>query len=114
MKTRKHYRTTSNGNFSYDYGIPIKNPFVRNTVTRQIIDDKPFALPSVITTHSRMEPCRKENDPDLIAACENIFQSPVKGLITTLDVYNALQDKNIIPCHSIYAPNIERISQTLH
>lgn len=33
--------------------------------------------------------------------------------ITTFDLYKALMDKNVIPSHSVYSINIEKISSML-
>lgn len=112
LKSRKHYRVTNNGNFFYDVGHPMKDPFLRNTATRQIIDDHPFEINKELSSTNFV---RQSNDDSVfLASCENIYAPPTKNRITILDLYKALQDKNIIPCHSVYANNIERISQMLN
>lgn len=43
-----------------------------------------------------------------------VFRYPVpRRRITTLDLYKALMDKNVIPSHSVYSINIEKISSML-
>lgn len=96
----------------YDFGIPLKDPFIRNTASKQIIDDHPFEIDKEISSTNMM---RRINDESIfLSACENLYDPPVKGRITVLDLYKALQDRNVIPCHSVYANNIERISQMLN
>lgn len=109
---RKHYRVTNNTNFIYDIGHCIQDPFIRNTVSRHVIDDNPFDIDKEISTTSLMR--RVNDDSIFLAACENSFQLPTASRITILDVYNVLQDKSVIPSHSVQANNVERISQLLN
>lgn len=112
IKARKNYRTTGSGRFFYDVGCAYKDPLIKNTATRQIIDDHPFELNReiVLTNIQR----RANDDGIFLTACEDMHQTSINGLITIIDLYNALQDRNLIPCQSIYANNIERITQQLH
>lgn len=112
IKSRKNYRSTNQGNFLYDFGQPLSDPFVRNTTSKRIIDDHPFEIDKEIASTNMI---RRINDESIfLSACENMYDVPVKSRITVLDLYKALQDRNVIPCHSVYANNIERISQMLN
>lgn len=112
IKARKHYRTTNMGRFFYDVGCTYKSPYIRNTVTRQIIDDQPFEVDREVSSTSLLH--RTNDDSFFLAACENTQQTPINSRVTMKDLYTALQDKNLIPCQSVYANNIERISQLLN
>lgn len=112
IKSRKNYRTTNNGRFFYDVGCAYKSPYTKNTATRQIIDDHPFEVDREVASTSLLH--RMNDDSFFLSACENGHQTPVNGRVTMKDLYVALQDRNLIPCHSVYANNIERISQLLN
>lgn len=112
IKSRKQYRTTNCGRFDYDIGCPYKRPYIQNSATRQIIDDHPFEVDREVSSTSLLH--RTDDESYFLAACEDNQQTSTNSQITMLDLYNALQDKNLIPCHSVYANNIERISQMLH
>lgn len=112
IKARKNYRITNSGRFIYDVGCEYKSPYVRNTATRQIIDDHPFEVDREVSSTSLLH--RMNNDSLFLADCENGHQLPINSRVNMKDLYNALQDKNLIPCHSVYANNIERISQLLN
>lgn len=113
IKTRKEFRTTGAGQYFYDVGCDYKHPFLKNTATRQIVDDYPFEFdkngPKTYSILDRIYP-----ESSFLAACETTQQQPILTRITMVDLYNALKDRNLIPCHSVYANNIERISQNLH
>uniref|UniRef100_A0A336N175 CSON010563 protein n=1 Tax=Culicoides sonorensis TaxID=179676 RepID=A0A336N175_CULSO len=107
---KKHFRATSDTKYMYDVGVPLKNPFARNTVTRQKIDDDPIELDKEITSFTLQR--RVNEDTLFLAACEE--PNPVtRKRITTIDLYKALMDKNVIPSHSVYSINIEKISSML-
>lgn len=89
----------------------MKHPYARNTVTRQIIDDDPIEIDEEIPSTNKSQPTN--SDPEYLTACENYHQSPVRPRIKMIDLFNALQDKNLIPCHKVYSLNIERCSQML-
>lgn len=110
LKARKHYKVTGNGSFFYDVGHPIQDPFTRNSVSRHIIDDAPIEVEREIASTNINR--RINEDSIFLSACEELYQPP-KSRINILDLYRALQDRNVIPCHSVYANNIERISQML-
>lgn len=113
IKTRKDFRTTGAGRYFYDVGGDYKHPYLRNTASRQIIDDHPIEFDKhgqpTYSILNRIYP-----DESFLTACETIQQKSVSGRITVVDLYHALKDKSLIPCHSVYANNIERISQSLH
>lgn len=68
---KKHYRTTADTKYMYDIGAPLKDPFTRNTVTRQKIDDEPIELDKEITSFSL---ARRVNEDSLfLAACEEAY-----------------------------------------
>ncbi|XP_031625307.1 transcriptional adapter 1-like [Contarinia nasturtii] len=108
---RKDYRTTGSGGFFYDVGCEYKNPYTQNTATRQTIDDFPFEVDREVSSTSLMH--RMNDDSFYLSACETNHQTPVNGRITMKHLHIALQDKNLIPVHSVYANNMERITQLL-
>lgn len=112
IKSRKSFRTTNFGRFFYDVGCAYKSPYTRNSATRQVVDDHPFEVDREVSSTSLLH--RTNDDSFFLAACENSHQMPVNGRVTMKDLYMALQDKNLIPCHSVFANNIERISQMLN
>jgi len=67
---RRHFRVTDNGSYFYDVGFPIKDPFLRNTVARQKIDDSPLEIDKAITTLSM--PRQINEDTLFIATCEEV------------------------------------------
>ncbi|XP_055845507.1 transcriptional adapter 1-like [Episyrphus balteatus] len=108
---RKHYKVTGEGSYYYDVGAPIKDPFLRNTVTRQKIDDGPLVLDKEITSPNFM---RRSNDEGIfLSACEEVYPQK-KNLITLKDLQRAFNDKNMIASHSVYSVNRERLTQMLH
>lgn len=111
IRLRKHCRMTGNGAFFFDMGTMFKDPYTRNTVTRQITDDEPFEVDKEIASTNII---RRVNDSIFLAACEDVHQQPANSRINLLDLYKALQDRNVIPCHSVYSNSIERISQMLN
>ncbi|XP_055914284.1 transcriptional adapter 1-like [Eupeodes corollae] len=108
---RKHYKVTGEGSYYYDVGAPIKDPFLRNTVTRQKIDDGPLVLDKEITSPNFM---RRTNDEGIfLSACEEVY--PQKGnLITLKDLQKAFNDRNMLASHTVYSVNRERLTQMLH
>lgn len=107
---KKHFKMTADVKFFYDMGAPLKDPFTRNTVTRQKIDDEPLEIDKEVTSVSLMR--RNNEDTQFLAACEELNPIP-RQRITKLDVYKALMDRNVIPSHSVYSINIEKISSML-
>lgn len=114
IKSRKNFRTTNYGRFFYDVGYAFKDPTLINTATRQTIDDQPFDIDREISS------INEQSDPDYcdhssyLATCESSQQKIEVERITMEDLYLTLQDRNLIPCRSVYAINIERISQSLN
>lgn len=111
IKSRKNFRTTNSGRYFYDVGCAYKDPCVRNTV-RQTTDDEPLDIDREITYMSTRP--RTNDDSFYLAECESAHQTMDVGRITILDLYLTLKDKNLIPCHSVYANNMERISYMLN
>lgn len=108
---RKHYKVTGEGSYYYDVGAPIKDPFLRNTVTRQKIDDGPLVLDKEITSPNFM---RRSNDEGIfLSACEEVYPQK-RNLITLKDLQRAFNDKNMIASHAVYSVNRERLTQMLH
>lgn len=67
MRRKNYYRVTTDRNFYYDVGSSLKDPTVRNTVTRQKIDDDVLELDKEITS---VTSSRKTNEDSLyLAAC---------------------------------------------
>lgn len=111
LMKRKGYKTTSGGEFAYDFGAPVKDIFTRNTVTRAKIDDSPIELDKEITSMNL--PMRVSDSTVVLAGCEELYHRPQKR-ITTLDLYLTLHnDRSVIPSHSIHSINMERISNLL-
>ncbi|XP_052866937.1 transcriptional adapter 1-like [Anopheles cruzii] len=110
IMARKHYKHTANGTFFYDVGCELKHPFDRNTVTKRKIDDEPMELDKEITTVCYLKPPPGESI--FLASCEQLYPTVCRK-ITAYELYKVLQDRNIIPSHSVYSMNIERISSQL-
>ncbi|XP_037936963.1 transcriptional adapter 1-like [Teleopsis dalmanni] len=107
----KHYKSTADGSFYYDVGATLRDPSLRNTVTRQKLDDTPLYLDKRITSPSVTQ--RPNDDVVFLAACEEVTP-PRTTLITLRELQIALKDRNLIGSHSIYSINMERITQMLH
>lgn len=112
IKSRKNFRATNYGRFFYDVGYAYKDPSLLNTATRQIIDDQ-FDIDREISSINEQQDTDYEQS-SYLATCESGQQKIEVERITMDDLYLALQDKNLIPCRSVYAINIERISQSLN
>lgn len=114
IKSRKNFRTTNYGRFYYDVGYAYKDPTLINTATRQIIDDQPLDIDREISSINEQPDTDFCDHSSYLAACESGQQKVQTERIIMHDLYVALQDKNLIPCRSVYAINIERISQSLN
>ncbi|KAI9590534.1 transcriptional adapter 1-like isoform X1 [Glossina fuscipes] len=108
---RQHYKVTGEGSFYYDVGAQLKDPSVRNTVTRQKVDDSPLELDKEITSPNFMR--RSNDDAVFLSACEEIYPR-TKNVITLKDCQKAFTDHNVIASHSVYAINMERLTQMMH
>lgn len=65
---RKHCRITGDCKYLYDVGLPLKDPFLRNSITRNKIDDEPLELDKEISSVSLV---RRINDESVfLSACE--------------------------------------------
>lgn len=106
---KKHHRTTGGGTFFYDVGAQQKDLLLRNTVTRQHIDDSPIEIDRAITTWD-LNRMPSNDDATFLSACEDVYPTE-RRRISIQDVYNAFLDKNLIPSHSVHSRNFERISQ---
>lgn len=107
---RKHFRTTANGTFAYDVGHQLTHPFNRNTVTKTKVDDEPMELDKEITTVCYLKPAT--GDSMFLASCGEPYPNQTKK-ITVYDVYKTLLNRNVIPSHSVFSMNMERISSLL-
>ncbi|XP_055526460.1 transcriptional adapter 1-like [Wyeomyia smithii] len=107
---RKHYRTTANGTFAYDIGHQLLHPFNRNTVTKAKIDDEPMELDKEITTVCYLKP--PAGDSIFLASCGEPYPNQTRK-ITVYDLYKTLLNRSVIPSHSVYSMNMERISNLL-
>lgn len=113
IRARKDYKTTGPGRFYYDVGCDYKHPFLKNSASRQVVDDHPIEFDKHGTmTYSILN--RIYPDSSFLSRCETTQEKKIETRITMVDLYHALKDKSLIPCHSVYANNIERISQNLH
>lgn len=101
IRQRKHYRITADKKFYYDVGCEIKDPTVKNSITRQKIDNDATEL---------MEP--KSSDAiSVLSAYEGRTNS--RNKISLMDIYKTLQDKNVIPSHSISFIMNEKLTTNL-
>ncbi|XP_058811835.1 transcriptional adapter 1-like [Topomyia yanbarensis] len=107
---RKHFRTTANGTFAYDVGHQLAHPYNRNTVTKTKVDDEPMELDKEITTVCYLKP--PAGDSIFLASCGEPYQNQTRK-ITVYDVYKTLLNRSVIPSHSVYSMNMERISSLL-
>lgn len=112
IKSRKNFRTTNSGRYFYDVGCPYKDLALRNTAIRQIIDDEPFDIEREISSTKTQH--ATNDDSVYLAACETVHHTLDVNCINVQDLYLTLQDKNLIPCHSVYTNNMERISHMLN
>ena len=101
IRQRKHYRVTSDKKFYYDVGCEQKDLTVRNTITRQKID---LEYPTIEK--------KAADDSILLSAHENT--SHLRRKISLFDIYKTLQDKNVIPSHSISMLSIERLTTSIN
>ncbi|XP_065363254.1 transcriptional adapter 1-like [Calliphora vicina] len=108
---KEHYKVTGEGSFYYDVGASLKDPSVRNTVTRQKQDDGPLELDKEITSPNFMR--RSNDDVTFLSACEEVYPKDTKE-ITLTDCQRAFSDRNLIASHSVYAINMERLTQMMH
>lgn len=108
---KEHYKVTGEGSFYYDVGASLKDPSVRNTVTRQKLDDGPLELDKEITSPNFMR--RSNDDVTFLSACEEVYPKNTKE-ITLKDCQRAFSDHNLIASHSVYAINMERLTQMMH
>lgn len=97
IRQRKHYRVTSDKKFYFDVGCQLKDPTVRNTITRQKID---LEYPTI----------EKKTVDDSIYLSAHEENLHIRKKITLLDIYKTLRDKNVIPSHSIAMLSIERLT----
>eukprot|EP00099_Drosophila_melanogaster_P024839 NP_723703.1 transcriptional adaptor 1-2 [Drosophila melanogaster] len=111
IKKRKHYKTSGEGNFYYDVGAPLRDPSLRNTVTRQKVDDTPLELDKELNTANFMR--RQNDDVTFLSACEEV-QPTERTVITLKDCQLALRDRNLIGSHAVYSINMERLNMMMH
>ncbi|KAH8248655.1 hypothetical protein KR032_001816 [Drosophila birchii] len=109
IKKRKHYKTSGEGNFYYDVGAPLRDPSLRNTVTRQKVDDTPLELDKELNNFMR----RQNDDMVFLSACEEVLPSE-PTVITLKDCQLAFQDRNLIGSHAVYSINMERLNMMMH
>ncbi|KAH8285802.1 hypothetical protein KR018_008706 [Drosophila ironensis] len=111
IKNRKHYRTSGEGSYYYDVGAPLRDPSVRNTVTRQKVDDTPLELDKELNMANFMR--RQNDDVVFLSACEEVVPSE-RTVITLKDCQMAFRDRNLIGSHSVYSINMERLNMMMH
>lgn len=108
---KKQAKYSADSKYYYDVGCRLKDPFLRTTIGKQKVDDEPVDINKVISTVSANQRAYEENI--FTANCEEIAVPQAKN-ISVLDVYKTLMDRNVIPSHSVYTLNIERISNMLN
>ncbi|EDW75880.1 uncharacterized protein Dwil_GK14963 [Drosophila willistoni] len=111
IRKRKHYKTSGEGNFYYDVGAPLRDPSLRNTVTRQKVDDTPLELDKELNTANFMR--RQNDDIVFLSACEEVEPSE-RTVITLKDCQQAFRDRNLIGSHAVYSINMERLNMMMH
>ncbi|XP_030384377.1 transcriptional adapter 1-like [Scaptodrosophila lebanonensis] len=111
IKKRKHYKTSGEGNYYYDVGAQLRDPSLRNTVTRQKVDDAPLELDKELNTANFMR--RQNDDVVFLSACEQVYPSE-RTIITLKDCQNAFRDRNLIGSHAVQSINMERLNAMMH
>ncbi|ALC38598.1 Ada1-2, partial [Drosophila busckii] len=111
IKKRKHYKTSGEGNFYYDVGAQLRDPSLRNTVTRQKVDDTPLEHDKELNTANFMR--RQNDDIVFLSACEQV-EPTERTVITLRDCQHAFRDRNLIGSHAIYSINMERLNMMMH
>lgn len=101
IRQRRHYKVTSDKKFYYDIGCELKDPTVRNTMSRVKIDDE-----------APMIERKAVDEPNYVTAYEDYAVSRKK--ISLMDIYKTLRDRNVIPCHSVAMMAIERITMMIN
>lgn len=101
IRQRKHYRVTSDKKFYFDVGCQLKDPSLRNTISRQKID---LEYPTI----------EKKAADDSIYLSAHEEKSRLRRKISLLDIYKTLRDKNVIPSHSIAMLSIERLTTLIN
>lgn len=101
IRQRKHYRVTSDKKFYFDVGCELKDPTIRNCITRQKLD---LEYPTI-------EKKAVDDSIFLSAHEENVHR---RRKISLLDIYKTLRDKNVIPSHSISMLSIERLTTLIN
>lgn len=112
IKTRKYYRATAGSRFTYDYGAQFKDPTQRNTISRQVVEEYPLDIDKEIVSTIMMR--RTNENVAFTASCENMHVKPGRTKLHLIDLYRALQDRNLIPCHSVHSVCLERIAHMLN
>lgn len=92
---RKHFKVTGDRKFYYDLGCEIRDPSVRNSMTRVKNDQE---VPVIE---------RKASDEASFVSSFEDF-SVRRKKISLMDVYRTLKDKNVFPCHSVAILAMER------
>ncbi|KAH8376761.1 hypothetical protein KR093_001170 [Drosophila rubida] len=111
IKKRKHYKTSGEGNFYYDVGAQLRDPSLRNTVTRQKVDDTPLEHDKELNTANFMR--RQNDDIVFLSACEQVLPCE-RTVITLKDCQRAFRDRNLIGSHAVYSINMERLNMMMH
>ncbi|KAH8403168.1 hypothetical protein KR222_006271 [Zaprionus bogoriensis] len=111
IRKRKHYRTSGEGNFYYDVGAQLRDPALRNTVTRQKVDDTPLEHDKELNTANFMR--RQNDDIVFLSACEQVLPCE-RTVITLRDCQHAFRDRNLLGSHAVYAINMERLNMMMH
>lgn len=101
IRQRKHYRVTSDKKFYYDVGCELRDPTIRNTITRQKIDNE---LPTI----------EKKPADDSVYLSAHEDTTHLRRKITLMDIYKTLKDKNVVPSHSIAMLTVERLTTLIN
>ncbi|CRL06173.1 CLUMA_CG019159, isoform A [Clunio marinus] len=102
IRQKKHYKVTSDKKFYFDVGCELKDPTIRNTLTRQKIDSE---IPTVE---------RKPADDSICLSAHEDSSYNHRRNISLMDVYKTLRDRNVIPSHSIAMLSIERLTTLIN
>ena len=101
IRQRKHFRVTSDKKFYFDVGCELRDPTVRNSITRHKVDSE---IPAI----------EKKQADDSVFLSAHESNSHLRRKISLVDIYKTLRDKNVIPSHSISILSIERLTTLIN
>jgi len=110
ISNRKGYRLRET-KVVQSVGLPTLNPWLHNSWHTHDVTTNSHSPHNPIIFQENF---RAERDSAVYIACAAAENESLKP-ISVLDVFQTLQmQKSVLPCHSVYAVNLERISQRLY